>query len=97
MKYCVPLLPYPLNMDIPLKSHNVAITSNSPLAKGDKLYWNKSNKRYEIDRGGSVEVPTVIGNVIDLPRLYQRDDTNLIIESGNIKPAKTKIVYKDII
>ena len=40
-------------------SLKVLISSNSPLAKGDKLYWNKSNKRYEIDRGGSIEVPTV--------------------------------------
>ena len=67
------------------------------LAKSDKLYWNNTNNRYEIDKNGDIEVPTVTGDVIDLPRLYQREDTNLIIESGNIKPAKTKIVYKDII
>lgn len=85
-----------LNMDIPLKSHNVAITSNNPLAKGDKLYWNKSNKRYEIDRGGSVEVPTVTGDIIDLPRLYQREDTCLTVSTGNIKPSKIKIDYNDL-
>ena len=75
----------------------LSIKSTKPLEKGDKLYWNKSNKRYEINRNGVIEVPVVEGNVIDLPRLYQREDTNLTIESGNIKPAKTKIVYKDII
>ena len=85
-----------LNMDIPLKSHNVAITSNNPLAKRDKLYWNKSNKRYEIDRSGEIEIPTVEGNVMDLPRLYQREDTNLTVESGNIKPSEVKIEYLDI-
>ena len=83
-------------MDIPLKSHNVAITSNNPLTKRDKLYWNKSNKRYEIDRSGEIEIPTVEGSVMDLPRLYQREDTNLTVESGNIKPSKVKIEYLDI-
>lgn len=85
-----------LNMDIPLKSHNVAITSNSPLAKGDKLYWNKSNKRYEIDRSGSIEVPTVSGDIIDLPRLYQREDTHFSTSTGNIKPSKIKLDYNDL-
>lgn len=85
-----------LNMDIPLKSHNVAITSNNPLAKGDKLYWNKSNKRYEIDRSGSVEVPTVSGDIIDLPRLYQREDTHFSTSTGNIKPSKVKLDYNDL-
>lgn len=75
---------------------NISIQTNNPLAKGDKLYWNKSNKRYEIDRGGSIEVPTVSGDVIDLPRLYQRENTNFTIESGNIKPSKTSINYLDI-
>ena len=79
------------------EGYTLSVKSIKPLEKGDKLYWNKSNKRYEIDRNGIVEVPTITGDIIDLPRLYQRDDTNLIIESGNIKPAKTKIVYKDII
>lgn len=75
---------------------NVSIQTNNALAKGDKLYWNKSNKRYEIDRGGSIEVPSVTGDVIDLPRLYQREDTCLTVESGNIKPSKIKINYLDI-
>ena len=75
---------------------NISIHTNNPLAKGDKLYWNKSNKRYEIDRNGEIEVPTVSGDIIDLPRLYQRDDTNFTIESGNIKPSKIDISYKDI-
>ena len=85
-----------LNMDIPLKSHNISITSNNPLAKGDKLYWNKSNKRYEIDRGGNIEVPTVSGDVIDLPRLYQREDTHFSTSTGNIKPSKVKLDYNDL-
>ena len=85
-----------LNMDIPLKSHNVAITSNNPLAKRDKLYWNKSNKRYEIDRSGEIEIPTVEGNVMDLPRLYQKVDTNIRVETGNINPSEIEIEYIDI-
>lgn len=76
---------------------NISVISNNPLVKRDKLYWSKSNKRYEIDRGGIVEVPTITGDIIDLPRLYQKDGTNINISTGNIKPAKTKIVYKDII
>ena len=75
----------------------VSVQTNNPLTKEDNLYWNKSNKRYEIDRNGVIEVPVVEGDVIDLPRLYQRDGTNINISTGNIKPAKTKIVYKDII
>ena len=75
---------------------NVSIQTSSPLTKGDKLYWNKSNKRYEIDRSGVIEVPTVSGDVIDLPRLYQREDTYIDIATGNIKPSKIKIEYLDI-
>lgn len=78
------------------KSFTISVTSNNPLAKGDKLYWNKSNKRYEIDRGGSVEVPTVSGDVIDLPRLYQREDTHFSTSTGNIKPSKIKLDYNDL-
>lgn len=74
----------------------LSIKSIKPIAKNDKLYWNKSNKRYEIDRSGSIEVPTVTGDVIDLPRLYQKEDTNFTIESGNIKPSKIKVNYLDI-
>ena len=75
---------------------NVSIISNNPLGKADKLYWNKSNKRYEIDRSGVIEVPTVSGDVIDLPRLYQSKDTVLTVESGNIKPSNIKVEYLDI-
>lgn len=75
---------------------NVSIISNNPLVKGGKLYWNKSNKRYEIDRSGVIEVPIVNGDVIDLPRLYQREDTVLTIEIGNIKPSNIKVEYLDI-
>jgi hypothetical protein len=55
-----------------------------------------SNKRYEIDRNGIVEVPVILGNIIDLPRLYQKEDTYLSINSGNIKPSEIKIEYKDL-
>ena len=75
---------------------NISIQTDNPLAKGDKLYWNKSNNRYEIDRNGDIEVHTVTGDVIDLPRLYQREDTNLIVETGNIKPSNIKIEYNDL-
>lgn len=75
---------------------NISIQTNNPLAKGDKLYWNKSNKRYEIDRGGSIEVPTVSGDIVDLPRLYQKEDTHLTISTGNIKPSKIKVNYLNI-
>jgi hypothetical protein len=74
----------------------VSIQANSPLAKGDKLYWNDTNKRYEIDRNGVIEIPTVEGDVIDLPRLYQRTDTVLTVDTGNIKPSEIKIKYKDL-
>lgn len=75
---------------------NISIQTNNPLAKGDKLYWNKSNKRYEIDRSGSVEVPAVEGDVIDLPRLYQRENTYFSTSTGNIKPSKIKLDYNDL-
>ena len=79
-----------------INHYSISIIANNSLAKGDKLYWNKSNRRYEIDRNGVIEVPTVEGNVVDLPRLYQREDTNLTVESGNIKPSEVKIEYLDI-
>lgn len=75
---------------------NISIHTNNPLAKGDKLYWNKSNKRYEIDRNGVIEISLVEGDIIDLPRLYQRDDTDLVVETGNIKSSNVKIEYLDI-
>ena len=74
----------------------LTVQANSPLAKGDKLYWNDTNKRYEIDRNGVIEIPTVEGDIIDLPRLYQRDDTILTVDTGNIKPSEIKIKYKDL-
>lgn len=79
-----------------INHYSISIIANNSLAKGDKLYWNKSNKRYEIDRNGDIEVPTVSGDIIDLPRLYQRENTNFTIETGNIKPSKTSINYLDI-
>ena len=74
----------------------VSIKTNLPLTKDDKLYWNDTNKRYEIDRNGVIEIPTVEGDIIDLPRLYQRDDTILTVDTGNIKPSEIKIKYKDL-
>ena len=79
-----------------INHYSISIITNNSLAKGNKLYWNKSNKRYEIDRSGEIEIPTVEGNVMGLPRLYQREDTNLTVESGNIKPSEVKIEYLDI-
>ena len=74
----------------------ITIKAIKPLVKGDKLYWNKSNKRYEIDRSGEIEIPTVEGDIIDLPRLYQKVDTNIRVETGNINPSEVKIEYLDI-
>lgn len=75
---------------------NISIHTNNPLAKGDKLYWNKSNKRYEIDRNGVIEISLVEGDIIDLPRLYQREDTHFSTSTGNIKPSKIKLDYNDL-
>lgn len=74
----------------------ISIKTDLPLTKDDKLYWNDTNKRYEIDRSGEIEIPTVEGDVIDLPRLYQREDTVLTVDTGNIKPSEIKIEYKDL-
>jgi hypothetical protein len=74
----------------------VSIKTDLPLSKEDKLYWNDTNKRYEIDRSGEIEIPTVEGDIIDLPRLYQREDTVLTVDTGNIKPSEIKIKYKDL-
>lgn len=75
---------------------NQTISSAEPLMKGDRLYWNKSSKRYEIDRNGEIEIPVVEGDIIGLPRLYQKDDTILSVETGNIKPSKVEVTYTDI-
>ena len=74
---------------------SLSIKSVKPIAKNNKLYWSKSNKRYEIDRNGEIEVPIVEGDIIDLPRLYQRKGTTLVVDSGNINPSKIKIEYND--
>ena len=79
-----------------INHYSISIIANNSLAKGDKLYWNKSNRRYEIDRNGDIEIPVVEGDIIDLPRLYQKGDTNIIVETGNIKPSEVKIEYLDI-
>ena len=74
----------------------ISIKTDLPLTKDDKLYWNDTNKRYEIDRSGEIEIPTVEGDVIDLPRLYQKKPTTIIISTDNIEPSKIDISYKDI-
>lgn len=74
----------------------VSIKLNEPLRKGDILYWNVSNKRYEVNRSGTIEIPVVEGDVIDLPRLYQKNDTNIRVETGNINPSEIEIEYIDI-
>ena len=74
----------------------VTIRTSSPLTKLDKIYWNDIDKRYEIDRNGVIEVPTVEGDIINLPRLYQKVDTTISISTDNIEPSKIDISYKDI-
>ena len=74
----------------------VTIRTSSPLTKLDKIYWNNIEKRYEIDRNGVIEVPTVEGDIINLPRLYQKVDTTISISTDNIEPSKIDISYKDI-
>ena len=74
----------------------VSIKLNEPLRKGDILYWNVSNKRYEVNRSGTIEVPVVEGDVIDLPRLYQKNGTNIRVETGNINSSVIEIEYIDI-
>ena len=76
--------------------YDISIIANKPLGTDEKLYWSSANKRYEIDRNGEIEVPTVSGDVIDLPRLYQREDTHFSTSTGNIKPSKIKIDYNDL-
>ena len=77
-------------------THDMSMIANKPLGTNERLYWNNSNKRYEIDRNGEIETPIVDGEVIDLPRLYQRETTNIKIETGNIKPGEIKVEYLDI-
>ena len=62
----------------------------------DRLYWSEDNKRYEVNRNGIIEIPTVEGDVIDLPRLYQKAETNISVDAGNIKPSNVAIKYKDL-
>ena len=38
----------------------------------------------------------VEGDIIDLPRLYQKDNTILSVETGNIKPSEVEVEYIDI-
>lgn len=78
------------------ENFTVSIQTDLPLGKEDRLYWNNINKRYEIDRSGVIEVPIVEGEVIDLPRLYQREYTVLTVGTDNIKPSEIKVEYKDL-
>ena len=84
------------NTIITYTGYNITIKTSQPLGKNDKLYWSSSNNRFEIDRNGVVEVPTVEGDIVDLPRLYQKEDTTINISTDNIKPSKIAIEYKDI-
>ena len=76
--------------------YNITINTSAPLGKNDKLYWNPSSNQFEIDRNGVVEVPTVTGDIVDLPRLYQKVDTTISISTDNIEPSKIAIEYNDI-
>ena len=84
------------NTIISYTGYNITIKTSQPLGKNDKLYWNSSNSRFEIDRSGVVEVPTVEGDIIDLPRLYQKINTTINISTDNINPRKIDIEYNDI-
>ena len=84
------------NTIISYTGYNITIKTSRPLGKNDKLYWSSSNNRFEIDRNGVVEVPTVEGDIVDLPRLYQKEDTTINISTDNIKPRKIDIEYNDI-
>ena len=85
-----------LNTNNQTDSCDISIIANNPLGTDDKLYWSLINKRYEIDRNGEIEIPTVVGDVIDLPRLYQGNDTFLNVNTGNINPSKIEVRYLDI-
>ena len=84
------------NTIITYTGYNITIKTSQPLGKNDRLYWSSSNNRFEIDRNGVIEVPTVEGDIVDLPRLYQKEDTTINISTDNIKPSKIDIEYKDI-
>ena len=73
----------------------LSIKLNDPLAKDDRLYWNEDNRRYEVDRNGVIEIPVAEGNIIDLPRLYQKLETYFNVTSGNLQPSDVVIEYKD--
>ena len=55
------------NTIISYSKYNITIKISKPLGKNDKLYWSSSNNRFEIDRNGVIEVPTVEGDIVDLP------------------------------
>lgn len=78
------------------KNFSVTIKSSKPLGNTDKLYWDKGSNCYVIDRDGILEYPTVEGDVIDLPRLFQEKGTYITISTDNIKPSLLKVSFKYI-
>jgi hypothetical protein len=89
---------YELNISSTDDENNfeISVVTNKPLGVNDRLYWNNKAYRYEIDRNGEIEVPTVNGDTIDLPRLYQKNGTNIRVETGSINPSVIEIEYIDI-
>ena len=79
-----------------LKKQSFTIITSTPFGKNDKIYWSDKYKTYVIDRNGKIEVTTIEEDVSALPRLYQREDSYLKIDTDNIKPSKIKIQYRDI-
>ena len=79
-----------------LKKQSFTIITNKPLDRNDKIYWDNDKNTYVIDRNGTIEIATIEEQIVNLPRLYQREDTYLNIDVDNIKPSKIKIQYRDI-
>lgn len=77
------------------KSYKISVLTDNPLTPSDKLYFDAESKTYKVDRNGEIETPQVEGDVIDLPRLYQKEDTYININTGNIKPSQVEINYRD--
>ncbi len=74
---------------------SMSMILDEPLKNNERIYWNNVDKRFEIEKNGSIKIPTIRSKEIDLPRLYQRKDTNLEITAGSISP-NVIIEYKDI-
>ena len=78
------------------KNFSVTIKSSKPLGNTDKLFWDNGSNCYVIDRDGILEYPTVEGDIIDLPRLFQEKGTYITISTDNIKPSSLKVSFKYI-